>query len=151
MLLFSQCVALNEWIFLLWPPLFLGYALVVDTAYTIPLVGWLYVDLALCTPLRKTKCLLSHPTGQDNCRQPVILIVAEHPIKSTFPFAAYLVPKDISHGSKVYVPDIIENFIESRWNQGDVYRLNDGFGIFTGDDIVFDYPTDPDEVGEIMG
>jgi hypothetical protein len=74
-----------------------------------------------------------------------------HSLKSISPFAAYLVSKDVEPGEKVFVPDIIEDFIETRWNQGDVYRLNEGFGIFTGEDIEFDYPTELDEVGELMG
>jgi hypothetical protein len=40
----------------------------------------LSVGYVLTGHLRSTmeyKCPLSHPTGQDNCRQPVILIVAE--------------------------------------------------------------------------
>ena len=65
-----------------------------------------------------------------------------YPIKSTSPFAAYLVPQKTEVGERVFVPDIIENFVASRWNQGDVYRLEKGFGIFTGEDIEFNYPTD---------
>jgi len=34
------------------------------------------------TLLWKIKCLLSDPTGQDNYRQPVTLIVAEHDLST---------------------------------------------------------------------
>ncbi len=90
-------------------------------------------------------------SGYDYRGMPLGMTNWWHPLKSKLPFAAYLVPKDIEVGEKVFVPDIIEEFIGSRWNQGDVFRLNEGFGIFTGDDIEFEYPTDPDDVGEFLG
>lgn len=68
-----------------------------------------------------------------------------HPLVSTYPFAAYLIPKGLEAGQRVYVPDIIEDFFESRWNQGDTYRFNHGFGIYTGESIQFDYPETPED------
>lgn len=73
------------------------------------------------------------------------------PLKSTFPFAAYLIPEDVKIGQKVYVPDIIQNFIKSSWNQGDVFRLESGYGIWTGHDIQFDFPTQTKEATSIIG
>ncbi len=38
------------------------------------------------------------------------------------PFAAYLIPKDLKVGEKVFLEDLIEDIVGSRWNQGDCYR-----------------------------
>ena len=103
----------------------------------------------------KTKVVIKYDrigySGFDFRAMPPGLTNWWHPIKSTSPFAAYLVPKDVREGEKVFVPDIIEDFVASSWNQGDVYRFNEGFGVFTGDDIEFDYPTDPEDVVGIVG
>jgi hypothetical protein len=55
------------------------------------------------------------------------------------PFAAYLIPPDIEVGERVYVEDLIEDFIGGRWNQGDVFRLAEAEAIWTGTDLEIDY------------
>ncbi len=55
------------------------------------------------------------------------------------PFAAYLIPPDLEVGERVYVEDLIEDFVGARWNQGDVYRLSEAEAIWTGTDLQIDY------------
>lgn len=57
------------------------------------------------------------------------------------PFAAYLVPSDIVLDERVYLEDLIEDFIGVMWNQGDAYRLESCEAIWNGND--FDMLYDP--------
>lgn len=59
------------------------------------------------------------------------------------PFAAYLIPKDIKIGERVFVEDLIEDFIGARWNQGDTYRLESCEAIWNGKELEIQY--DPRE------
>jgi hypothetical protein len=63
-----------------------------------------------------------------------------HSFKS--PFAAYLIPADIQIGERVFVEDLIEDFIGEKWNQGDTYRLASCEAIWNGTDLEIQY--DPD-------
>ena len=56
-----------------------------------------------------------------------------HSFKS--PYAAYLIPKDIRKYEKVFVEDLIEDYIGSKWNQGDTYRLESSLAIWTGSNL----------------
>ena len=47
-----------------------------------------------------------------------------YPYKFNSPFAAYLIPKDIKKGERVFVEDVIQDIVGSRWSQGDTFRLN---------------------------
>lgn len=49
------------------------------------------------------------------------------------PFAAYLIPKELEIGEKVFLEDIIEDYIDKIWNQGSCRRLNCGEAIWTGE------------------
>ena len=60
-----------------------------------------------------------------------------HAFKS--PFAAYLIPKDIIIGEKVFVEDLIEDYIGASWNQGDTYRLESCEAIWNGTDLEIQY------------
>jgi hypothetical protein len=60
-----------------------------------------------------------------------------HNFKS--PFAAYLIPKDIVVGERVYVEDLIEDYIGASWNQGDAYRLDSCEAIWNGTDLEIQY------------
>jgi len=57
------------------------------------------------------------------------------------PVAAYLVPKDIQVGEIVYIPDLIENIVDGKWNQGDVYRKQSARATWNGED--FDIVQEP--------
>ncbi len=48
------------------------------------------------------------------------------------PYAAYLIPKDITVDETVWVEDVIEDIVGNRWNQGDTYRLKSGEAIWDG-------------------
>lgn len=60
-----------------------------------------------------------------------------HNFKS--PFAAYLIPNDIIVGERVYVEDLIEDYIGASWNQGDTYRLESCEAIWNGTDLEIQY------------
>lgn len=60
-----------------------------------------------------------------------------HNFKS--PFAAYLIPNDITVGERVYVEDLIEDYIGASWNQGDTYRLESCEAIWNGTDLEIQY------------
>lgn len=64
-----------------------------------------------------------------------------HNFKS--PFAAYLIPKDIVIGERVFVEDLIEDYIGASWNQGDTYRLESCEAIWNGSFLEIQY--DPKE------
>jgi len=63
------------------------------------------------------------------------------PDRPVFPVAAYIVPKDIEVGEQVYIPDLIENIIASKWNQGDAYRRRSATAIWNGEG--FDIEPEP--------
>jgi hypothetical protein len=60
-----------------------------------------------------------------------------HHFKS--PFAAYLIPKDIKIGERVFLEDLIEDYIGGSWNQGDTYRLESCEAIWNGKDLEIQY------------
>ena len=51
------------------------------------------------------------------------------------PFAAYLIPKDIQIGERVFLEDLIEDHVRSFSNQGGVFRLNSSEAIWNGTDF----------------
>ncbi len=60
-----------------------------------------------------------------------------HSFKS--PFAAYLIPKDIIIGERVFIEDLIEDYIGATWNQGDTFRLENCEAIWNGSDLEIQY------------
>jgi len=62
-----------------------------------------------------------------------------YPHSYELPFAAYLVPKDITVGERVYIEDLIEDFVGATWNQGDTYRLDGCEAIWTGTEFEIQY------------
>jgi hypothetical protein len=62
-----------------------------------------------------------------------------YPHNFPMPFAAYLIPADISAGERVYVKDLIEDFIGMSWNQGDTFRLESCEAVWNGSDLKIDY------------
>jgi len=63
------------------------------------------------------------------------------PNERVLPVAAYLVPKDIQVGEIVYIPDLIENIVASKWNQGDACRKKSARATWNGED--FDIVQEP--------
>lgn len=55
------------------------------------------------------------------------------------PFAAYLIPSDIQVGERVFVEELIEDYIGASWNQGDNYRLKSCMAIWDGSDLRIQY------------
>ena len=62
-----------------------------------------------------------------------------YPYNFNLPFAAYLIPKDIRVGERVFIEDLIEDYIGASWNQGDTYRLESCEAIWNGKDLVIQY------------
>ncbi|MEJ7611393.1 MAG: hypothetical protein WKF88_09480 [Ferruginibacter sp.] len=55
------------------------------------------------------------------------------------PFAAYLIPRDIMTGEKVFLEDLIEDLIGADWNQGDTFRLESCEAVWTGKTLEIQY------------
>ena len=62
-----------------------------------------------------------------------------YPYSFESPFAAYLIPKDIEIGERVFIEDLIEDFVGVSWNQGDTYRLDSSEAIWNGIDLEIQY------------
>ena len=65
-----------------------------------------------------------------------------YPHSFKLPFAAYLIPNDIKKAERVFIEDLIEDYIGASWNQGDTYRLESCEAIWNGKDFEIQY--DPD-------
>jgi hypothetical protein len=52
-----------------------------------------------------------------------------------FPYAAYLVPKDLQRGQRVYLEDLIEDVPYEVWNQGDSERVVSLTAMWNGDEF----------------
>lgn len=58
-----------------------------------------------------------------------------YPYNFNSPFAAYLIPKDLKIGERVFIEDLIEDYVGASWNQGDTYRLESCEAIWNGTDL----------------
>lgn len=91
---------------------------------------------------------------ESNSEQPKYETVIDwtyyYPYQFNLPFAAYLIPKNLKKGQRVFVEDLIEDCIGLTWNQGDTYRLESCEAIWTGTDLEIQY--DPKKnISEIIG
>lgn len=65
-----------------------------------------------------------------------------YPYNFPNPYAAYLIPKDIAEGEKVYLDDVIEDFIgSSHWG---AYRLDKHEAVWNGKDIEVSFNEETD-------
>jgi hypothetical protein len=64
------------------------------------------------------------------------------------PFAAYLIPRDLQVGERVYLEDLIEDVVGGSWNQGDTYRLASCIAVWNGRDFELQY--DPETDRDVM-
>lgn len=78
-------------------------------------------------------------TGENSDFETVIDWTFYYPYTFKSPFAAYLIPKDINIGERVFIEDLIEDFIGASWNQGDTYRLESCEAIWNGTDLEIQY------------
>jgi hypothetical protein len=62
-----------------------------------------------------------------------------YPHRFSSPIAAYLIPEDIKIGERVFINDLIEDYICVSWNQGDTYRLQSCEAIWNGTDLEIQY------------
>jgi hypothetical protein len=70
--------------------------------------------------------------NENNQFETVIDWTFYYPHNFNSPFAAYLIPKDIKVGERVFIEDLIEDYIGASWNQGDKYRLESCEAIWNG-------------------
>lgn len=63
-----------------------------------------------------------------------IILIVSSPL-----FAAYLISKDIKIGERVFIEDLIEDYIGASWSQGDTYRLDSCEAIWNGTDLEIQY------------
>lgn len=78
-------------------------------------------------------------SGDNNDFETVIDWTFYYPYSFKSPFAAYLIPKDIKIGERVFIEDLIEDYIGASWNQGDTYRLESCEAIWNGTDLEIQY------------
>lgn len=64
-----------------------------------------------------------------------------------FPLAAYIVPKDLQPGTRVYLEDVVEDVLETYWNQGNAERILSSGATWDGVNFIVDETTDWDIVG----
>lgn len=64
-----------------------------------------------------------------------------------FPLAAYVVPKDFQPGARVFLEDVIEDVLETVWNQGNAKRILSSPATWNGVDFLIDEPMDLCMVG----
>lgn len=64
------------------------------------------------------------------------------------PFAAYLIPRDLQVGERVYLEDLIEDVVGGSWNQGDTYRLASCVAVWNGKDFELEF--DPERDQDVM-
>ena len=72
-----------------------------------------------------------------------------YPYEFKSPFAAYLIPPDIKVGERVFLEDLIEDYLGANWNQGDTYRLESCEAVWNGKD--FDIQYDSSQRTEFIG
>ncbi len=65
-----------------------------------------------------------------------------YPYKFKSPFAAYLIPLNIEVGERVWIEDLIEDFIDYE-HQGEVYRLESCEATWNGKDFDIHYDERP--------
>lgn len=72
-----------------------------------------------------------------------------YPYHFESPYAAYLIPKDIKIGEKVFIEDLIEDIVGGTWNQGNAWRLECSEAIWNGEEL--EIATDDDVPIRIIG
>ena len=65
------------------------------------------------------------------------------------PFAAYLIPDDLHVGETVFIQDLIEDHVESKWNQGDSFRMKSCRAVWNGKDFDIQFDGKKDQISYI--
>ena len=101
---------------------------------------------------KKTGLIRTMGDYRDHCREDEELVIdftTYYPYSFKSPFAAYLIPKDITVGEKVYIEDLIEDYVGLCWNQGGSFRLESCDAIWNGKD--FDILHEEEKVSCVIG
>ncbi len=72
-----------------------------------------------------------------------------YPYSFPAPYAAYLIPKDLKPGQKVWIDDLIEDYVGSHWNQGDTTRRRYAEAVWTGTDLEINHS--PENTSILIG
>jgi hypothetical protein len=80
-----------------------------------------------------------------------VLSVEYYPYSFPRPYAAYLLPPDLKLGEVVWLEDLIEDLVASRWNQGPTTRLESCEAIWNGEDFELKYEELPDDTCTMIG
>ncbi len=62
-----------------------------------------------------------------------------YPYNFASPFAAYLIPNDIQIGERVFIEDLIEDYVGATLDQSSHRRLESSEAIWNGEDLVIQY------------
>lgn len=93
-------------------------------------------EIRVSSDYRDSECFSS---GNDGDFKTVIGFEFYYPYHFASPFAAYLIPKDLKIGERVFLEDVIEDVVSSMWNQGDTYRLKSCKAIWNGKEFELDH------------
>ena len=80
-----------------------------------------------------------------------VLEKIHYPHRRTSPVGAYLVPKDLKVGERVYLEEVLDDLIGEVYNQGDFSRLKGCTAVFLGFDKGFALEYDESDVVEVIG
>lgn len=83
--------------------------------------------------------------GQMEDPEVVIDFTFYYPHSFPSPFAAYLIPRDLQVGERVYLEDLIEDVVGGSWNQGDTYRLASCIAVWNGKDFELEFDPESDQ------
>jgi hypothetical protein len=91
---------------------------------------------------------ISPVANEDSPNNTVINFTYYYPHHFENPFAAYLIPRDIKLGEKVWIEDLIEDIVAGSWNQGDTFRLESCEAVWDGKTFIL--PTKPMDDGFVV-
>lgn len=72
-----------------------------------------------------------------------------YPYQFPAPIAAYILPDDLEVGERVFLVDLIEDYVACKWNQGPKSRLSSHYAVWNGTD--FEVEWDNTMAFEIVG
>lgn len=90
-------------------------------------------------PIRTARTVQAVDDAARNGFRPVIVkvvLMTWYYPNPPMPFAAYLLPPDIQVGDRCYLEDVIEEIVDTIWNQGDVTRKKNGFATWNGERMI---------------
>lgn len=90
----------------------------------------------------KIKMLTDNRGMSENRFETLLDWTRYYPYNFTSPFEAYIVPPDTQVGEKVWIEDLIEDFVGRWWNQSDTFRFEGCEAICNGSGSEFNMTTE---------